>query len=193
MRDRPKRPGRPQARSRPSAPVRAGRPATRRPAGGGSGPTTRTSAPRPSGRLTGRAVVLGVVLLVLALSYVLPLRIYLDQQAEISQLRGSQVAQRESIADLEAEADRWADDEYVRIQARKRLHYVEPGEVPMIVVWDDPEGGPSGDEPDSGQRQAAPWWQTLWSSVEAADQGDQADPDTSVSPPGEAADGEPDR
>lgn len=172
MRDRPNRPAHPKRRSRPAAPGRASRPAARRPAGGSSGAATRTSAPRPPGRFTGRAVVLAVVLLVLALSYVLPLRIYLGQQAEMSQLRDSQSAQRDHIAELETEAARWADDEYVRIQARKRLHLVEPGEVPMIVVWDDAAFDDGDREPGRVSSGHTPWWQSLWSGVRAADRGE---------------------
>jgi cell division protein FtsB len=173
MRDRPRRPAGPRGRSRPRGSAAATRPVTRRPSTG-SGAATRTSAPRPPSRLTSRAVILGVVLLALAMSYVFPLRIYLTQQAEISELRVSHQAQREHIAGLEAEADRWADDEYVRIQARKRRFFVEPGEIPIIIVWDEEETGDAGGDPDDGPQRAEPWWSTLWSSVEAADE-DTAD------------------
>lgn len=170
MRDRPRRPGGPRGRTRPRRPAGATRPVTRRPATGGSGAaTTRTSAPRPPSRLTARAVILGVVLLALAMSYVFPLRIYLTQQAEISELRTSQAAQRERIAGLEAEAERWQDDDYIRIQARKRLYFVEPGEIPMITVWEEDDTGEAGQDPDQPPEEPQPWWSTLWSSVEAAD------------------------
>lgn len=173
MRDGPSRPRGPRGRSRPSPPSRASRPATRRPAAG-SGAATRMSAPRPPSRFTGRAVVLGVVLLALALSYVFPLRIYLGQQAEIAQLRDAQARQQAHIAELEAEAARWEDDEYIRIQARKRLHYVAPGETPLIIVWDDPaEPGVADGAPPTPQV-PMPWWDRLWSSVEVADEGQPA-------------------
>jgi cell division protein FtsB len=187
MRDRPRGPGGPRRRARPraasrrqgvraasSTPGRATPPATSRAAAPASGTATRTSAPRPPGRFTGRAIVLGVVLVALALSYVFPLRIYLSQQADIAQLRDRQAAQRDYIEELEAEAARWGDDEYIRIQARKRLYFVEPGEVPMIIVWAD-EAGPE-DEVDPAEVPVRPeeWWHTLWSSVEAADRGEPA-------------------
>jgi len=185
MRDRPSRPAGPGRRSRPGARGSATRPGPHRPTPGagtsGPGSTTRTSAPRPPGRLTGRAIILGVVLVALAMSYVFPLRIYLNQQAEISQLRDGQAAQRAHIDELAAEAARWADQEYVRIQARKRLLFVEPGTVPMITIWDEPAGpegaGPAAPPPARPEA----WWQTLWSSVRAADRGDGGDPSGDLS------------
>lgn len=182
MRDTPRRPAGPR-RSRPGAresgsqrglrglPAGQTRPAARRGGSPGTGTATRTSAPRPPGRVTGRAIVLGVVLVVLAMSYVFPLRIYLNQQADISQLRERQAAQREHIDELEAEAARWTDDEYIRIQARKRLYFVAPGEVPMITVWSEEAGaadGPGGADPPQPPQE---WWHTLWGSVTGADRG----------------------
>lgn len=183
MRDRPRGPSGPRRRARPGAratartqgartvrgaPAGVTRPATRRAAAPPPGTATRTSAPRPPGRFTGRAIILGVVLVALAMSFVFPLRIYLSQQADITQLRDRQAAQREHIDELEAEAARWGDDAYIRLQARKRLYFVEPGEVPMITVWAE-TAEPDGDA-DHGEAPTRPeeWWHTLWSSVEAA-------------------------
>jgi cell division protein FtsB len=144
---------------------------TRRPAGDAAGAATRTSAsPRYPGRLTGRAIILGVVLLALALSYIFPLRVYLTQQAEIAEFRSAQSVQREHLARLEAEAEAWADEEYVRIQARKRRFFVEPGEIPIIIVWDEQQADTAGAGED-GAPQPPPWWDTLWSSVQEADRG----------------------
>lgn len=177
----PGRSNRPAAPSavRPIAPASpsAARPAARRQAGGRAGETTRTSVPRPPGRVTGRAAVLGVVLVALALSYVFPLRVYLAQQAEISQLRAAQDAQRAHIADLAEQAALWRDDDYIRSQARRRFHYGEPGEILMITVWEEEVaaagGGPATDAPPD---QPGPWWDTLWSSIEAAN-GETSEPD----------------
>jgi cell division protein FtsB len=179
MRDNPRRPAGPrrsrsgtrQARSLRGLPGGPSRPATRRGGSPGAGAATRTSAPRPPNRMTGRAIVLGVVLVALAMSYIFPLRIYLNQQADISQLRERQVAQREHIDGLEAEAVRWTDDEYIRIQARKRLYFVAPGEVPMITVWSGEttaaDRGGAEDPPERPEE----WWHTLWGSVTVADHG----------------------
>lgn|SRR5690606_1742054 len=162
------RPGARGAAARPGAPDGA-RPAARRSTAGRRAGVTRTSAPRPAGRATGRAAILTVVLVALALSYVIPLRTYLAQQAEISQLRVAQEQQRAHIAALEEEAARWADDNYIRIQARKRRHMVEPGQVPLITIWETepaPDEGVERSEPTPPERA---WWELLWSSVQEAD------------------------
>lgn len=160
-----------RARARPNAPgsAAAARPATRRPGSGRAGETTRTVAPRPPSKLTGRAIVLTVVLIALGLSYVFPLRVYLSQQAEISALRTAQDEQRAHIAELAAEAAKWRDDEYIRINARRRLHFAEPNEILMVTVWDDElEPGTGGMDPDNLPAQSGAWWDTLWASIEAA-------------------------
>jgi cell division protein FtsB len=168
----PDRPSRPGGSPRRQPPTRT-RPAARRAGAGGSGAATRTSAPRPRGRLTGRTVVLAVVLLALAMSYVFPLRVYLAQQAEISQLRADQAAQRAHIDRLATEAALWRDEDYIRIQARKRLYFGEPGEILLIPQWPDDAPAPvTGPDPAEPTIPPTPWWDTLWTSVESADGGD---------------------
>jgi hypothetical protein len=126
--------------------------------------------------MTGRVTILAVVLLALALSYVIPLRIYLGQQADIAELRAGQVEQRRHIADLEAEAARWEDEAYIRIQARKRLYFVEPGQVPMITFWEDGAGPRDGGDPPQPPAPERAWWDRLWSSVEEADRDEPSRP-----------------
>lgn len=158
-----------------SAVAAPARPASSRPAAsrrsGGSGPpgTTRTSAPRPRGQFTTRAVVLGVVLAALALSYVFPLRVYLAQQAEIADLRAAQAEQRAHIDDLAQEAALWSDDDYIRTQARKRLYFGEPGETLLIVPEEDQGPPVTGFDPDDVPEPEPVWWETLWGGIRLAD------------------------
>jgi cell division protein FtsB len=161
--------GRSPGAARPTDPVRsANRPgAARRAAAGGT--VKRLSAPQPR-RITGRATVLFAVLIALALAYTYPVRVYLDQQADIERMEASQAAQRKLIADLSAEAAKWQDDEYIRIQARERFYMVYPGEVPVIVL-NDPAGAArdaGGDAAPAQPPPPDPWYDTLWSSVRAA-------------------------
>ena len=129
----------------------------------------RTSAPRPR-RLTGRATVLLVVLVALALGYTYPIRVYLSQQSDIAATEAAIADQRERIAQLTEEAAKWQDPEYVRIQARSRLYYGRPGELLLIPLW-EPAGQatPAGGTTGAGAEQpAAPWYGTLWGSIKAA-------------------------
>jgi len=178
MPDRLNRPGGPRRRPRLAAPATAApvsarrsvRPAARRSGGAGPGATTRISAPRARRRVTGRAVVLAVVLLALGLSYVFPVRVYLAQQAEVSQLRADQQAQQARIDRLSEAAARWSSDEYIRIQARKRLYFGEPGEMLLLPVWEEDQPEPQRrTDPDHRPVTPDPWWDSLWTSIRAAD------------------------
>ncbi len=156
----PKR--RPALRKRTADARSSARPAAaRRPAAAGA--AKRLRAPG-SGGLSGRALAFLLVLGALALSYAIPVRIYLEQVAEIDSMTAAQEAQRRHIESLEEEAAKWDDEEYVRIQVRKRLYWVQRGEIPLIPIW--------GDTVDMGKPPAKPapttWYETLMSSVDAA-------------------------
>ena len=152
--------------TRTTSAIRSGsRPAAARRAAA-TGATKRTVATRPKA-FTGRATVLIVVLVALALAYTYPVRVYLAQESQIAQMQADQAAQQARIKGLTEEVEKWQDQEYVRIQARDRLFYVRPGEVPLLVL-NDPAGaardagrGVQADAPDR-------WYDTLWGSVAAA-------------------------
>ncbi|MFY1654225.1 septum formation initiator family protein [Solwaraspora sp. WMMB762] len=151
-----------------------GRPASRPAAGRRvpGGPVKRTTAPQPN-RFTGRATVLLVVLVALALAYTYPVRVYLAQQSDIARIEQAQQAQRERIAELNAQAERWQDPDFIRIEAKRRFYMVYPGEVPLLVLHDPDGAARDSGEPvePAGERDgpAGPWYDTLWSSVQAAD------------------------
>ncbi len=145
--------------TRPEPPKRAAGPV---------GTAKRLRAPEPR-RFTGRAMVLSLVLLGLLLAYAYPVRVYLAQQAEIAALEDSQADQTQRIDQLNIQAAKWNDPEYIKSQARKRLHMVLPGEKQYVVV--DPSAGQAdaaGAPASSGGNGPTPWYGKLWSSVEAA-------------------------
>jgi cell division protein FtsB len=137
--------------------------AARRPAIDGAAKRTRAVRAR---RLSGRATVLGLLLLGLALAYAYPVRVYLAQQAEISNLEAAQAAQRQRIVDLNAQLSKWNDDQYVIAQAKRRLHYIRPGEIAYVIV-----DGSSGTSTGTGGRSptGGSWFSELWSNIQAAD------------------------
>jgi cell division protein FtsB len=138
------------------------RPATaRRPAAQGA--AKRTRAPGEHG-LTGRAIAFLVVLAALALGYAYPVRVYLTQVAEIEATTEAQQEQRQRIEALEEEAAKWDDAQYVQIQLRKRFFWVKKGEIPLIPVW---EGTLDTGKPPA-ESKPTNWYETLWSSVDAA-------------------------
>ncbi|MEV5874487.1 septum formation initiator family protein [Streptomyces sp. NPDC052101] len=120
-------------------------------------------------RLTGRAALLALVLcsMIVALAY--PMRQYVSQRAQISDLRRQQeqAAKRvEQLRDLKA---RWQDDSYAEQQIRLRLHYVMPGETGYIVV--DP-GTAKQTRADLRAAQR-PWYANIWDGVDKSDASDQ--------------------
>ncbi|MDT4995205.1 MAG: hypothetical protein QOH97_5097 [Actinoplanes sp.] len=131
-----------------------------------TGATKRTVATRPKA-FTGRATVLIIVLVVLALAYTYPVRVYLAQESQIVRMEAAQATQQKTINTKIEEVAKWQDPEYVRIQARDRLFYVRPGEVPLLVL-DDPAGAARDAGGNVPVAPPASWYDTLWSSVAAA-------------------------
>lgn len=148
----------------------ASRPAaSRRAAAGGAAKRTRAPEPR---RLTGRAAILGMLLLGLLLAYAYPMQMYLRQRAEISELEQRQSSQQKRIEGLAEQRAKWDDPEYVKSQARRRLHYVPPGEVPYVVIEETPPGAPApagASTPAAGPEDTTPWYGKLGSSLRSAD------------------------
>ena len=120
-------------------------------------------------RLTGRAALLALVLCTLVVALAYPIRQYVSQRAEISDLQRekAQAAERvEKLRDLKA---RWQDDAYAEQQIRQRLHYVLPGETGFIVV--DPDAAKQS-RTDLGAADR-PWYSNVWDGVDKSDAADQ--------------------
>lgn len=167
-------------RSGSSGPSRTQRRRTRSSARPASAPAKPAApeAPKPIWqrglRLTRRAVILGLVVVALMLSFGGSLQIYFNQQHQIA-VADQEIRDRKAqIADLEAELARWDDPSYVRAQARERLGWVMPGETGYRVVDDNGNPIGSGVVLQSEQRPVADaesqyWWQRLAGSVSTAD------------------------
>src|ERR1700736_2835431 len=80
-----------------------------------------------------RAAILAAVVCVLTLTIAGPVRTYFAQRTEMKQLSASESALRHQIADLEQQKGKLADPAYVAAQARERLGFVMPGEIPYQV------------------------------------------------------------
>lgn len=115
---------------------------------------------------TGRAAVLAVVVAALAIALAGPLRELISQRSQISSLQQDVAKSSNQLKSLQAQEKQWSDPGYVAAQARERLHYVKPGEVPYITLSPTPapqaaaSGAPAPDQP---------WYAQLWSSVQGAD------------------------
>jgi cell division protein FtsB len=121
---------------------------------------------RTRGSLTGRALVLALVVVTLFVALAVPVRTWFAQRAEIAQLRADVSATRERVEELRIEQERWQDPAFVAAEARRRLHFVLPGEIGYVTL------GVEASQEEAAAlaaAAAAPWYATLWGAVRQAD------------------------
>ena len=123
-------------------------------------------AARSRSHLTSRAAILAIVVCAITLSLAYPVREYIAQRRQISALEAQQAAVSKRVAALEKRKSQLGDDDYVRREAARRLHFCYPGRKCYIVLHDEKNG--RGGHP-SERQESRPWFTTLWKSVEAAD------------------------
>jgi cell division protein FtsB len=113
-----------------------------------------------------RAAILAAVVCVLTLTIAGPVRTYFAQRTEMKQLSASESALRHQIADLEQQKGKLADPAYIAAQARERLGFVMPGEIPYQVQLPPNAALPA--DPGSAPTTAAtndPWYTSLWHTI----------------------------
>lgn len=113
-----------------------------------------------------RAAILAVVVCVLTLTIAGPVRTYFAQRTEMSQLTATESALRGQIAELEQRKGQLGDPAYIAAQARERLGFVKPGDIPFQVQL--PPGAVAAPQPgNEGGNQAKndPWYTSLWHTI----------------------------
>jgi len=85
-------------------------------------------------RRSGRALALSAILFFLALTLAPPIKHYFTQRAQISALNAQLVSDNKALDAARKELLLWQDPQYVKAQARERLHFVMPGERQYIVT-----------------------------------------------------------
>ena len=129
---------------------------------------SRPPTPRKQGgSFTGRAVILAVVIGTLVLALAVPVRSWLAQRAQIASLRADVEAAESRVADLEQQKQRWEDPAFVAAEARKRLHFVLPGEIGYVTLGTEQEIT-SAEAADASEES---WYVSLWDAVQKADAG----------------------
>jgi cell division protein FtsB len=118
---------------------------------------------------TGRAVLLGGLVLLLALTLAGPIRQYLAGQAELEQLAAEGRELDERAAELREELERQSDPAYAERQARERLTYVLPGDRLIVVVDGEAVEGDAGTLESVGRDAELPWYEGLMQSLADAD------------------------
>src|ERR1700748_2115730 len=114
-----------------------------------------------------RAAILATVVCVLTLTIAGPVRTYFAQRTEMKQLAASEAALRQQISDLQQQKSKLADPAYIAAQARERLGFVKPGDIPYQVQPPASAGVPA--EPGNQPTAAAtndPWYTSLWHTID---------------------------
>ena len=139
-------------------------------------------------RLTGRAAILLLVMLVLLISYASSLRAWLQQRADTEQAREEIAEAQQGIDHLEREKQRLQDPAYIKTLARDRFGWLLPGETGYTTL--DRDGNVLGEENELTDPDARggddgddrEWFAEVWGSVrsagdEPADESDDAEPE----------------
>ena len=132
----------------------------------------RSARRRRSGGLTGRALVLGTVLVLTTLLLASPLQRYLQERSDLNQAEQQYYSSTARVAALKKQLAQWNDPAFVERQARARLQFARPGDTVYVVLLPGAQG------PDASGQQVKPVlpstakanWQTkAWTSLSVAD------------------------
>ncbi|MCW2690887.1 MAG: septum formation initiator [Mycobacterium sp.] len=113
-----------------------------------------------------RAAILAAVVCVLTLTITGPVRTYFAQRTEVKQLAATEAQLRAQIAELEQQKVKLADPVYVAAQARERLGFVMPGDIPYQVQLPPSAVAPAapGTAPAAAPSND-PWYTSLWHTI----------------------------
>lgn len=116
------------------------------------------------GLSTGRALILAVVVLVLALTLAVPLRNYMTQRGEAEQVAAKRVELERQLDDLRVLEELYSDPAYIETQARERLRFVRPGDTPYQVQLPGDYQEPETPE-EEAEKLPGPWYRDLWKTI----------------------------
>jgi cell division protein FtsB len=125
---------------------------------------------KPRRAVTGRAILLGTLVVLLLVLLAAPLNRYFASRSALNSQAQQLQTDRQQLTRLKQQIARWSDPGYIERQARTRLQYAMPGDTTYIVV-------------DKGQRNeiartsgpprtssdATAWNAKLWESISRAD------------------------
>jgi len=117
-------------------------------------------------RTSNRVLAQSAIFFVLALTIAPPVKHYFTQRAQISALKAQLSADNSALQKAREELLLWQDPEYIKSQARERLHFVLPGERQYIVTEGDSVGNqPSSTKIASSLADGQPWYSRLIASI----------------------------
>ena len=127
--------------------------------------------------VTARFVAISVVIFIIALTIAPPAQRYFTQRAQINAVEAEISVRQQRLDQAEIELQKWRDPNYVKSQARERLHSVLPGERQYIVVGVETEESSAEKKRTpiaTKQFGSAPWYTKLISSIQQVAAGTEA-------------------
>ena len=98
-----------------------------------------------------------------------PLRNYFSQRAQINALRSQVTANQQALDEARKELELWNDPNYIKSQARTRLHFVLPGERQYILSNNvNLEGKNNTNDVASNLPSGVPWYSRLIATITEA-------------------------
>jgi cell division protein FtsB len=98
-----------------------------------------------------------------------PLQKYFAQRAQINALRIQVEANQLALDDARKELELWNDPNYIKSQARTRLHFVLPGERQYILTNDVTlEGSSKSNQVATNVPTGVPWYTRLVATITEA-------------------------
>jgi cell division protein FtsB len=119
---------------------------------------------------SGRTFTIAAIFFALALFLAPPIKNYFTQRAQISALESQLSSDHAALAAARKELMQWQDPNYIKSQARERLHFVMPGERQYIVTGGDESQDPSttGISVVENLPEGQPWYTRMIASVTEA-------------------------
>ena len=117
-------------------------------------------------RSSNRLLALSALIFIFTLTIAPPVKHYFTQRAQIGALQSQLSADHSALQKAREELLLWQDPEYIKSQARERLHFVLPGERQYIVT----EGKTDGTQNSTTKIASAlvdgqPWYARLIASI----------------------------
>ena len=117
-------------------------------------------------RTSNRVLALSAIFFILALTIAPPVKHYFTQRAQISALKAELSADNTALQKAREELLLWQDPEYIKSQARERLHFVLPGERQYIVTDGENNSKQNGTTKiASSLADGQPWYARLIASI----------------------------
>jgi len=119
---------------------------------------------------SGRLFAVAAIFFMLALFLAPPIKNYFIQRAQISALQSQLKSDNTALEAARKELTLWQDPDYVKSQARERLHFVMPGERQYIVTGVDGENSDEEVTTDVVKNlpEGQPWYTRMIASITEA-------------------------